>query len=327
MTLLINAIIDGITYHISNEQVALSNQFYDDDVLSISSIKYSTPKRHGGYTRLTYSSFSLNPKLFPEDSWPPPVEIKVDASYTDNAGNNEVGLFEATGHLSKITRTSVEYNLYGSNHTEVLTSQAFSGTLLSIFETYTGQTHLNLVLEPSLARAPSPDVVYTADGELLDILSDIAAFFSHMFYIKSGTLYLVDMLQTTDTAETAEDIFLEGTQYRNDVPHSLFTADIYSVAGSHPYGDSIDISPVCHDTQANIESALADIKIIYERQKVEISFPLDHDRLQTLGGLLSWTDDSLVFSTNCTMGVRSITYNFDKSEFTCSGEGITSSNS
>jgi hypothetical protein len=321
VTLLINATIDGLVYYISNELVALENQFYDDYVLKISSVKYSTPTKHGGYARLTYSDLSLSPQLFPEDSWPPPKEIQICARYTDNDGLNSIGLFDSTAHRSSFTRTSVEYRLYGSSYSEVLTSQAFSGTLVSIFETYTGSTHLNLQLDSTLARDPSPAVVYTASGELLDVLSDIAAFFSHMFYIDGETLYLVDLKGTSPRFSTAEDEFLEGAKYRDDVPYRIFTAGNYYVAGSYPYGDEVDISPVCHDTQANIETALEDIKRIYEKQEIEVSYPMDRANIKTLGTNLRWYDESLRFETRIDMGIRSITYNFDKEEFAVSGEG------
>lgn len=324
MTLLINVEIGGVEHFVSNEPVALPQQYYKPLVTKISSLKLGTPKKYGGYARLVYSNFSLSPNIFTEDNWPPPDEISMSARYVDDDGRNPIELFEATGVRSNITRTDIEYRLYGNDYSEVVNDEVFSGSLVSIFEEYAGPAHLGVRFNSILARSPSPDVQHTASGEILDILSDIASFFSHMFYMVGDTLHLIDLKQDALSYETGEGKFLSGVRYRDNIPYQLFKAGEFSIDGSSSFGAEFSISPVCHDTQSNIETAIADIKSIMESQLVEVTFPLDTGNIRSLGSNLTWSDESMQFSTDVSIGIRSLIYNFDKDEFTVSGEGVVS---
>lgn len=325
MSLLVEATILGETKYISNEPIALSNRYYDPYILKIGSIKVGIPTKHGGYSKLTYSNFALSPDIF-ENIWPPPMNIYIVARYSNSDGTSSKKLFETTAHRSNVTRSSVEYRFYGNDYTEVLTDQVFSGTLLSIFETYTGQSHLGLRLNSIFSRDPSPAVSYTASGELLDILSDIAAFFSHMFYIDGDILYLVDMLQANTTRETNENETIASPRYRDNPPINSFVAGSYSIDGSYPYGSKYNVSPVCHSTQANIESALADIKTTVEKQSIEVAFPLEYDYIVRPGQEITMLDESLRYDSGIELKARGIVYDFDKDEFTITGDGVMSLN-
>ena len=68
----------------------------------------------------------------------------------------------------------------------------------SLLEVMTwGQTQLGIGnIVSTNARASSPDTAYWATSQmpLIDFLSDICAFFAHLFYISDDKLYLIDML-------------------------------------------------------------------------------------------------------------------------------------
>lgn len=315
MTLLIEADIDGVKKYISNEPIEFGNRFYDPYVIKMGSVKVSSPQQYGGYARLTYSDFTLSPDFF-ESEYPTNFNIKV--GYTED--DNIIDLFDSVAHISNISRTDISYRLFGSDYSEVLTDQSFTGTLVSIFQTYTGSSHLNVNLDVSLARSPSPDVNYTASGELLKILSDIAAFFGHIFYIQGNTLYLIDAKHELSLEKITEFDYLVGAKYRYNKPYNLFKSGNYSVAGSYPYGDELNITPTCHNTQSNIETAINDVKKIIESRNIELPFPFSNGA-KKIGDRLRWTDESLSVSTDFELLVTSITYNFDKFEYTCQGNG------
>lgn len=318
MTLLIEATVNGVKKYISNEPVDFGGRFYDPYVIKMGSIKISSPKQHGGYAKLSFSDFTISPDFFDDEY---PVSMYIDVKYVENGEVTK--LLESTAHRSSIARDGISYKLYGSDYSEVLTSQAFTGTLGSIFQTYTGSSHLNLTLDASLARDPSPGVNYTASGELLDILSDIASFFSHVFYIKDNTLYLVDVKHELSIENITDFDYLVGAKYRDNQPYNLFKSGNYSIAGSYSYGGEYDISPVCHTTQSNIESAIQDVKDILESKKIQVSFPIGHKNIN-IGDRLKWVDQSLSVPVAIEILVSSITYNFDKFDYTCEGNSYKS---
>ena len=71
-----------------------------------------------------------------------------------------------------------------------------------------GQTRLTGIssLDHTYDRATSPDVScwITNQQSLTEFLSDICAFFTHLYYIKSGTLYLVDMFIENGSSSVTE---------------------------------------------------------------------------------------------------------------------------
>jgi hypothetical protein len=79
-------------------------------------------------------------------------------------------------------------------------------TLAEIFAWACGAARLNLSLDTSLARSPSPSLAYWAGGQaaIIDFLSDISAFFNHLFFIRRKTLYLVAMEEDYDTRTQTE---------------------------------------------------------------------------------------------------------------------------
>lgn len=320
MALLAELVINGETFRVSNESLSLTH-YWDPYVDQAGSIKWAAPSDYGGYVEPKFSNFSLLPKLF-ESDWPSPSNIGVTLKYTDSAEEASVILFNGEGHTSGLNRESNEYELFGKEFTSTITSEVFDDTLIDIFTTYTGTSYLNLTLDSSAARSPSPAVKYTATGEtiLIKTLSDIAKFFSHSFYIIESTLYLVDLLADNGT-ETLTEFDFSPVQYRDPVPVSIIRGGIYYVLGSSQYGEEIDVSPVCHDTQANIETALGNIKTIVEARGIELSRPMTAASVPVVGKGLTWIDESFGVDLNANFRTNGMIYNFDNYQFVITGRG------
>lgn len=122
--------------------------------------------------------------------------------------------------MENVTTYSTYFTLSASPVGTVTISGTGAQTDLEGVMTW-GQSQLGLgSIDTSAQRATSPTVSYWADAQmpLIDFLSDICAFFTHWFYIKSGILYLGDMLldNGSDTFDENEYFFTVsyGTQPR-----------------------------------------------------------------------------------------------------------------
>lgn len=311
------------TLRVSNEAVALTN-YWDPYVSSAGSIKWAASSEYGGWVKTTFSNFRVLPKTF-ENNWPAPAGIGLTLKYTDDTEGNAVTLFDGNAHTAGLDRESNDYELFGEEYTDTVTDEVIDDTLVDVFTTYTGASYLNLNLNTGSARNPSPAVKYTASGEqvLINVLSDIAKFFSHSFYISNGTLYLVDLLADNGSSSLTEFDF-SPVQYRDPPPIRRITAGIYSVIGSYSYGDDIDITPVCHDTQSNIEDALDDIKTILESRGVELSRPISATEIPAIGEAISTFDESYDQDLTGNFRVHGLVYNFDNYQFVITGKGSLS---
>lgn len=323
MALLVELTINGETVRVSNEAVDLTH-YWDPYISRAGSIKWVMATEYGGYVKTKFSDFRLLPKTF-ADYWPAPESIGLKIKYTETNEESAVLLFAGTGHTSGLDRQSNEYELFGEEIDVTVTDEVFNDTLVNIFTTYTGGSYLNLLLNTDAARASSPAVKYTSSGErqLLDVLSDIAKFFTHSFYIQDGTLYLIDMLADNGSTTITEFDF-KPIKYIDPVPVSVVAGDQYSVNGSYSYGDVVSISPVCHDTQANIETALGDIKTLLESRGANITIPINRIDYPVIGEKLSWTDESFDQDIDMFIRAHGIIYDFDRYEFTVEGRGSIS---
>lgn len=319
--LLVEININSTIHRVSNEDLALEHMWLSE-VASMDSVKYSIKYPGGGYVEPTFGSISLLPSLF-EGLTDYPVSCPVKISHTGDNEANAVLILEGTAHLKDIERDHIKYDIYATEYKDKVTDASYSGTLESVFST--ACTTLGLTLDSTYARTTSPNVSYIAKGEkvLVDNLSDMARFFSHLFYIEGTTLYLIDMLLETQTVNISEfDIYPSGYTYGK--PVSIFKtgndATEASVDGSYSYGDEDSISPQCHTAVANSETALADRKTILERPRVPLKFPLDD--IYKPGTKLILLDESKSIPLSVEAKVRSVIYNFDSHECIVDGEGV-----
>lgn len=220
-------------------------------------------------------------------------------------------------------------------------------TLKDIMEWACGTSRLNLAFDHTYDRATSPPVNYWADSQkpLIDFLSDIAAFHTHLFYIHTGTLYLVDMLLDNGSRTITEwDYFdapygypspkakIEAKWKKREAgtwsnPSGSGVAAVYvketdqslTVTSAYPYGEDMSVDPYT-DVQSEIDTALDNILDILHRQTSTIRIPLQGS-LPMPGEKISWVDESFYAATSLWIRARSISYGFDQDEVIIEGEG------
>jgi hypothetical protein len=314
--------IDGTTRRVSNEELSLEHSWFAE-LSSAPTVKYATKAEYGGLCAPTFGGFQTIPTTFTETTWPPPVTITATVQHTETDEADAVTLFTATCHRAGFDQETVAYTTQKEEIDKERTATTISGTLVDVFTTYTGASWLNVTLDSTLARSPSPAVSYTisSDVQVLDMLSDIAAFFSHLFYIADGTLYLIDMEADNGTVELTEFDFLP-VKYDDPPPYSLYKGNTSKVTGSHPYGKELNVSPVCHGTGANIVTALTAIKGIMERPRATVALPITTTTVAIKPGTrLEWVDESQGETITAWIRARSINYDFNNEIMTIEGEG------
>ena len=234
-------------------------------------------------------------------------------------------VLEGTLNLIRYKEEAVDYVSFGAEYTTTETAKTYNDTLEDIFTTACGVSQLNLTLNTDAARGTSPAVNYTVANEsmLIDNLSDMAAFFSHAFYIEDGTLYLIDLLLNNGTSELDEFGYFRGAEYGAPQPYSLIKGGDYHQDGSYPYGSELDISPVCHTTQANIETALTDIKTLVEYDRYRFRVIPEADQMPVIGQKITITNDSLQDSTTTWLRVTDFSPDIFRSEILIEGFGVS----
>lgn len=215
------------------------------------------------------------------------------------------------------------------------------GTLRHVFFWATGASFLNLSLDVSKARSSSPivSVMITEQGKIIDFLDRIAAANSHLFYIRSGTLYLIDMLGFTAELTIDEtEYFKSDYNYKhqisaliaewsalspafNSINNPVYTIlkKMQRVETENNLGSEIKIDTF-HDEDQIVSgdrkndiiiTELINIGKILQRPRADINLPFDFG-LITPGYKISYTDLDLKDSTAISIFARNIEYNFNR---------------
>ena len=321
---LIEVTINGTVNRISTEAQALT-YYWHNYVVAFEPISYSMAEKTGGYIRPSYGSLELSPELF-DDDYPPPVSCAVTVKYTDSDEASAVEIWSGYAHRSRIGRESISYRMYGGGYADTIVSTALSNTLVQEFTTYCGASHLNLTLDSTAARSPSPSISRassSSDEPTIDVLSEIAAATNHCFYINDGTLYLIDMLADNGTSTLTEFDFLP-VEYEDPPPYPLFRSGAYSVTGSYDYGTVQDLGTEDDVGTSDVEDQLADSRTILERPTIRITRPIKAENIPTFGEKISFADDSTPPGSNSISGwlrVRNLRFSGDGEFLVIEGEG------
>lgn len=246
--------------------------------------------------------------------------------------------------------SSVSSNWFGLSVVPV-GDLTFSGTgatttLLEIFDSVCGGA---LTLDHTYSRPISPTINYYQTEQIYfpDFLSKIAAWFTHLFYIRAGILYLVDMLIDAGSEITTEfDFFKSGYQF--NVPAKKLTSSypfrisgewydgsggsagvclrestkVISAESGIPYGDTDqDFSPPYCTGIVPVTTALQNIQTILNRPQVSISIPFDTS-LQSPGKKMTWVNESYPYNIMTDTWVRTVSYDFDNNEITIDGDCV-----
>jgi len=318
--LLVEFTINGTLNRLSDIGYALTN-YWDAKIMRIDPIQYRIAKPYGGYVRLGYGSIEFSPNLFDSD-WPPPVNGAVSVYYSATTEEAKTLLFAGMAHLSGITREAVKYDLYGPSYDEtVADSTAYNADLDTVLSgILTGIAEIATV-DTTYARVSQPNVLHTTSGVHLavDLASDIAAFYTHCFYVVGSTAYLIDMLlDAGSTTLTEYDFFPSTYDYLN--PLSGARSGAFSQFSSYPYGSELSVTQY-HNSQANVEAALVNIMAVQHKPRTRLRLPMVAGSIVTPGEKLSWTDTALGQDTAMWIRARSIQYAFDNEEIIVDGEG------
>ena len=260
--------------------------------------------------------------------------VDIDANVTDNG--------DGTFSLSATPIGQVSITGTGKYGTGV------DDELASIMEWACGASYLNETFSDTYARVSQPSVAYWASSQrkILDFLSDLCAFFAHLFYVDSSGLHLIDMKLDNGSSTLTEFDYMPSV-YEYSPPVSILkakwrereagewrdpggataaakyvkeTKKTTSKTSSYAYGKEIRIEPY-QAAESNITAALTDIESFIHKSRCRLSIPLTGS-LPSPGKKLSWTDTALGQSTDMWIRARTIQYNFDDEEVNIEGEGV-----
>lgn len=327
--LLVEFTFDGTLYRISDEHVDDTNVWrpYID---SVDPIKMMTAQPWGGYCRPQWGGITVHPDLFTDNSvWPPDFSCPINCYFTATNEAEKQLAVAGTAHRTAIGVDFVNYGIAGDDFDEtVAASTAYNDTLDDVLDTIlTGIAEISTV-DTTYARSPSPAVLHTTSTEQLsiDLASEMAAFFTHMFYRSGSTVYLVDMLADAGSETLSQHDFFDfaGAGITDQMPVKVVTSGAYSSSiSSYPYGREIEISTAYHTTQSNIEDALDDILTVANRTRSTIPYPME-GTLPTPGKKITYTDDKLAQDITGWLRCRDLTFDFAQDTLELSGEGAIS---
>lgn len=322
--LLIEFVVNGTTRYMSDVGVA-SDYMYKEFVIGFDMPTRTIAFDYGGYCEMSYGSISFTPEVF-EDDWPPPINGSIAIKYKDENSDVIQTIFSGTAHRKTIAVDRIEYGLYGTEYDEtVIPGTQYSDNLNSVItEILTDIAEISSVNTDN-ARSPSPAVSMLTTGErvAIELASEMAAFFGHMFYIDGGTAYLIDMLSYNESRSLTEFEFFFGVPIENAVPVSSAATSSYARTSDYPYGKKVTVTAF-HDTEANINDALDDILTILNKPRAVIQMPFSDTALPVPGEKISWTDTAQGQDTTVEICARKFRYDFSQRIVEIEGEGAIS---
>ena len=236
--------------------------------------------------------------------------INIDSNVTDNNNN--------TFSLSAVSTGEVTICGTGSQT-----------TLATIFGWACSAAKLPMSLDLTKDESPSSQINYWADSQtkLIDFLSLIAAWHTHFFYIKTSTLYLIDMNTDNGTRTITEyDYFPAQYLDQNPLAKLIGTWKERSAANetigrfireadykeiyltSYPYGGEMSLEAF-QDVRADVYSSLESISTIYHKQRAKIPLPIEAN-LPVPGEAINGIDTSTKRDITFAIRARDIQYDF-----------------
>lgn len=286
------ASFDDVQYHVAQNVIAVTSTTV---VTDLNSTGFSTD--FPGNINFTSNIFVTNPT---------PSEITL---------NNSV----SGGELS-VTGTS-----------------AIASTVLDVL-TYT-TTQLSLTLDTSNAgSASTTNVAFYIENQktILDMAADVAKTFKYQFYISNGTLYLIDMFNVPSSTTVEADLDVISVSYNMPVDQfeSEWTLRVPFSGTAKRLGSVLKRTAVPSSTFAGVNDRISVEALVESEQAQKANlkrFLTIHERpilsLSTasvnfdisVGDLLTFKDQNKLLE--CTLNVRSISYNFDSEQTEFTGDG------
>jgi hypothetical protein len=322
--LLVEFTINAVVNYVSDEGHPLTHN-YRPRVTGFDSPTLSIPTDHGGYCQMTYGSISFRPDLF-ESDWPPPVNGAIGIYYTDTTEEDKETVFAGVAHLQTFNRESVTYDLYRPDYDEqIAASTAYNATLNNVMNTILTTIPEITSVDTTYARASSPNVTHTTSSAqvAIELASNIAAFYSHLFYVGGSTAYLVDMKLDNGTSTLTEFEFFSMPEYQYKTPVSRAVCGTAARFSDYPYGEELSVDQY-HTTAANINTALDDIIAIENAPRITFSVPMVAGCFPLPGQKITLPDTSNVADLSSYVRVRKMTFDFLEDRVTIEGEGAIS---
>jgi hypothetical protein len=234
--------------------------------------------------------------------------VNIDANVTDNTDN--------TFSLSVIAVGEVTICGTGS-YTD----------LAGIFGWACSAARLPLSLDTSKDESPSPKINHWAESQtkLIDFLSQIAAYHTHLFYIKTSVLYLIDMDENNGTRTVTEYDYFPAS-YADQSPLAKLTGSWSERSAanetvgrfirdaqyeetyltSYPYGGELSIEAF-EDVRTDVAASLVSIATLYHKQQITAPLPIISS-LPVPGEAIGGTDTSTKRNVSFSLRARNISY-------------------
>jgi hypothetical protein len=324
--LLVQLTVNGSIRYVSIDGHSLTHN-WRPFITGMEAPRIYLPTHHGGYAQLTWGSISFDPALFSSTveswtDWPPPASCAITASHTDTDEASATLIFAGTAYLASPGTEKVTYDLYGPSYDETVGAMAYNNTLNSVMTSILTTIPEITIVDTSAARSPSPNVAFTTSGSQLaiDLASEVAGFYSHLFYIVGSTAYLVDMLADNGSmAALTEFEFFEFPTYTYS-PKAKAVAGNYTRYSAYPLGGDLSATPY-HTTQANIEAALDDILTVENAPRASVNLPMAAGNFPTFGEKITFPDTSQAADLSTWIRARNVTFDFMQEIITIEGEG------
>lgn len=203
----------------------------------------------------------------------------------------------------------------------------WNDTLNNVITAILGAIPEITTVDTTYARATSPNVLHTLVSETIaiNLAGAIAEFYSHLLYVIGDTAYLVDMLLDNGTDWTLTEFkFFKEPTYSYNAPISQVEAVsdsvTYKAASSYAYGQTTSVTAY-HETQANIETALADIITLENSPRTSLSVPMIAGNFPVPGRKIIIPDTAHVAALASWIRARKLTFDFINNRVEIEGEG------
>ena len=191
----------------------------------------------------------------------------------------------------------------------------------------------------TLANAEYP-LAYWASSQrvMIEFFSDLCSWLCCLFYIRSSTLFLLDMANT-NSSRTLTEYDMMPSDYSYENPVAMLSAKWQtrdaveetigkyvktydhetSQKSDYAYGEERTITPY-HDTKATIDTQLAAIIEYIHKPQANVRIPFAGN-VPVPGEAISFTDTSLGSDIDVAIKSRTVQYDFNAEEVTIEGEG------
>lgn len=201
-------------------------------------------------------------------------------------------------------------------------------------------TRLGLTYDDDDARAVLPSIGYWADAQrpTLEFLDELCATMTHLFWIDSTTLHLINMDAPTSTTTLTEYEYFPST-YERQTPAAVVRSSVRSrvavtddtgthvkevvsdlaVLSRYKYGDDVSITGF-HWRRQRVRDSLRRVMVYNTKQRIYLAMPITSG-LPTPGQKLTFTDSSLKAATQSFLFVRGVSYDFAEGRVHVEGDG------